>query len=119
MTLSLWLAYAGVALLAIASPGPAVVLAIHNSVTHGLPAALMSSVGNIVGIGALSLAATLGLGALLHTSATLFIALKLIGALYLIWLGIKQFLSVRTLPEAAQPGGRRAVSTDRAGTPPA
>ena len=90
MTLSTWLIYAGVALVAIASPGPAIALAIGNAVSRGLPAALLSSLGNVVGVGCLSLVATLGLGALLESSAALFTALKVVGACYLIWLGVRQ-----------------------------
>lgn len=86
-----WLLYAMVALIAIISPGPAVLLAINNSIIYDLKAVVFSSLGNIVGLFVLSSAAMLGLGVMLKTSAMLFLTFKILGACYLIYIGIKQF----------------------------
>lgn len=83
---TLW-AYALVAWLAAATPGPAVLLALRNGATHGFRAGLCSSLGNQVGLVTLAGASILGLGVILHTSAWLFGLVKLVGAGYLIWLG--------------------------------
>ena len=91
MELHTWLLFTGLALVAIVSPGPAILLAINNALMHDLKAVAFSSLGNILGLFTLSSAAMLGLGVLLHTSVYLFLSFKIIGALYLIYLGIKQF----------------------------
>ena len=99
MTPSAWLLYAFVAGAAILSPGPAILLAINNAVAGGQRLALMSSLGNVVGVGLLSGVAMVGLGALLQASAPLFTALKVAGALYLVYLGVRQWR--RPVPEPA------------------
>jgi threonine/homoserine/homoserine lactone efflux protein len=93
MDLSTWLIYAAVALVPILSPGPAVVLAISNSVAFGWRRAAYSSMGNVVGLFVLAVLAAAGLGTLLQTPSLLFAALKLLGAAYLIYLGIRQWRS--------------------------
>jgi threonine/homoserine/homoserine lactone efflux protein len=91
MDLSNWLLFCGVALLTTFSPGPAVLLAISNSVAKGPRRALICSLGNALGLFIVSGVAMAGMGVVLATSATAFTALKLAGAGYLIYLGIKQW----------------------------
>ncbi len=93
MDSSRWMVYALVALISILSPGPAVLLAISNSVQFGLRRVVFSSLGNVIGVMLVSGLAMIGLGALLKSSALLFAALKLIGAGYLIFLGFRQWKS--------------------------
>jgi len=81
------LAFAAVAALFIAAPGPAVLLALRNGLTWGLPAAVWSSLGNITGVFCLSAAAMLGLGLLLQSSEALFGGVKALGAAYFLWVG--------------------------------
>lgn len=90
MSSHLVLLYTVVAFFYIISPGPAVFLAIANGITKDMRAVVSSSLGNIVGLFVLSTISILGLGALLVSSATLFFIVKIIGASYLIYLGIKQ-----------------------------
>jgi threonine/homoserine/homoserine lactone efflux protein len=85
------LIYSLVSFFYIISPGPAIFLAISNGITADAKTVIMSSMGNIVGLFVLSSASMLGLGALLATSATLFLIVKITGAAYLVYLGIKQF----------------------------
>lgn len=75
----------------IISPGPAIFLAISNGITTNMRIVAISSLGNILGLFLLSAISILGLGALLIASSTLFMIVKIIGASYLIYLGIKQF----------------------------
>ncbi|WP_419769967.1 MAG: LysE family translocator [Candidatus Marinarcus sp.] len=89
MNSELFFAYAVVALFYITSPGPAIFLAIANGLRTDMKTVALASFGNILGLFILSTAAILGLGVLLTTSMTLFIAVKVIGAAYLIYLGIK------------------------------
>jgi len=92
-----------VAAIAIASPGPATLMAINNSLAHGQRSAIWSSLGNASGLFCLSSAAMLGLGALLASSEWLFNAVKFIGAGYLFYLGIRQlFKKGPMLPDGIQ-----------------
>jgi homoserine/homoserine lactone efflux protein len=93
MELSTWLLFSGIALVATISPGPAVLLSVTNSLTHGFTKSVFSSLGNITGLFVLSGAAVLGLGAVLQTSTLLFTILKSFGAIYLIYVGIRQWRS--------------------------
>ncbi|GAB5463782.1 LysE family translocator [Hoeflea alexandrii] len=82
-------------------PGPTIVMVITQALAHGRKTALASVMG--VGLGDL-LATSLsiaGAGALLAASASLFQALKFIGAVYLIWIGYKMWRTPVTLPEMA------------------
>ena len=99
MELSTWLLFLSIALVAIISPGPAVLLSVTNSLTHGFTKSVFSSLGNIIGIFVVSSAAALGLGAVLQTSILLFTALKIFGAIYLIYLGISQWKSKHNIFE--------------------
>lgn len=92
MTLSAWLLFVTISLLTAFSPGPAVLLAISNALAAGPRKTLLSSsMGSMVGIFTVSAAAMAGLGTLLHSSAWLFAALKTAGAVYLIYLGFRQW----------------------------
>ena len=93
MDISTWLLFMGVAIVAVISPGPAILLSISNSIRFGVSKVLLSSFGNVCGLLILSTAAIFGLGAILKTSTTLFLVIKLIGAAYLIYLGIRQWRS--------------------------
>jgi homoserine/homoserine lactone efflux protein len=93
MELSTWLLFSSIALVATISPGPAVLLSVTNSLTHGFTKSIFSSLGNITGIFVVSSATALGLGAVLQTSTLLFTILKFSGAIYLIYLGIRQWHS--------------------------
>ncbi|HGZ70882.1 MAG TPA: LysE family translocator [Nitratifractor sp.] len=81
--------YTVVAFFYITSPGPAIFLAIANGLRADMETVAISSLANILGLAVLSTASILGLGAIITTSATLFLIVKVIGALYLIYLGIK------------------------------
>jgi homoserine/homoserine lactone efflux protein len=93
MSLSNWLLFCGVALLVTFTPGPGVLLAVSNSVTVGPRRTVFSSLGAAVGLFALSGAAMVGMGTVLAVSSTAFTVLKVVGALYLVCLGIKQWRS--------------------------
>ncbi|MFZ6873508.1 LysE family translocator [Undibacterium sp. Di27W] len=84
------LAFTAIAGLSILSPGPAILLSLKNGASYGVRSVMWSALGNISGVFFLSSAAFLGLGALLNSSAMLFAAVKIIGALYLFYIGAKQ-----------------------------
>ncbi len=81
-------------------PGPAVLYIVTRSIDQGRTAGVVSVLG--IGVGSLVhvAAATLGVSALLLSSATAFNAVKYVGAAYLIFLGIRKLLS-RDAPDAS------------------
>ncbi|HFC91354.1 MAG TPA: LysE family translocator [Leucothrix mucor] len=103
MDLSTWLFFISIALVTTFSPGPAVLLAVTNSLNYGLRATFYSTLGNEVGLLVIASLAVLGLGAVLTTSTTLFLIIKTIGAVYLIYLGIRQWRSNNKLFSADTP----------------
>jgi threonine/homoserine/homoserine lactone efflux protein len=92
MNLQTILTFATVAALAILSPGPAVLLSLRNGATLGARSVVWSALGNISGVCCLSIAAIMGLGVVLKSSAFLFGAIKVAGAAYLFYVGIRHLL---------------------------
>ena len=89
MDLHNYIAYFTIAFLTITSPGAAILLAISNGLRYNKKAVVVSTLANATGLFILSTVAFLGVGALLKTSMMFYIVLKILGALYLIYLGIK------------------------------
>ena len=87
------LAFVAAALVVLVIPGPGVLYVVARSLSQGQRAGLVSvlglSLGALVHVGA----ATLGLSAILLTSATAFGVVKMLGAGYLIYLGIQTLSS--------------------------
>ncbi|MFH0781900.1 MAG: LysE family translocator [Pseudomonadota bacterium] len=102
------LAFTAVAIIAILSPGPAILLALRNSIAYGMGAVVWSSLGNISGLFCLSAAAMLGLGLLLQSSAILFGLVKILGAMYLFYVGVRHFIGRATLMDVRKTVSPRA-----------
>ncbi|WP_020575193.1 LysE family translocator [Actinopolymorpha alba] len=83
------LAFAAVSFLLIVVPGPSVLFVVGRALAHGRRAALTTVVGNTLGAYVLVVAVALGVGAIVERSALVFTVLKLAGAAYLIYLGVK------------------------------
>jgi threonine/homoserine/homoserine lactone efflux protein len=79
----------------IATPGQDMIYVMTRSLAQGRFAGLCSAIGVCLGILVHTALAALGLGAILHASETLFMALKLLGAAYLVYLGLRMILSRR------------------------
>jgi threonine/homoserine/homoserine lactone efflux protein len=79
-------------LILLVTPGPAVFYIVARSIDQGRVAGVVSTLGVAAGSCVHSLAAALGVSAILASSATAFTLVKLIGAGYLIYLGIRKFL---------------------------
>ncbi|PRX09838.1 LysE family translocator [Martelella mediterranea] len=89
MEIQTWFAFAGASIALLAIPGPVVMLLLGYTLGYGPRAAVAAVPGVILGdFTAMSLS-LLGAGAILAASASLFLTLKLVGAVYLLWLGIK------------------------------
>ncbi len=105
MTFETWLLFLAVAILPALSPGPSVLLAISNSIRYGPSATLYSAMGNSLGLTLLGVAVAFGLAALMAASAHAFTVVKIIGAIYLCYLGIKLWKSGKALDFAAATAG--------------
>jgi threonine/homoserine/homoserine lactone efflux protein len=110
MPLDLWLTFVAASAVLLLIPGPTILLVLSYALSQGRRVALASAAGVAMGDLIAMTASLLGLGALVLTSAMLFTALKWVGAIYLIWLGIKLLRSARSagLSMVDAPSGMRA-----------
>ena len=97
--------YLGAAAALVAAPGPGQALVMARTLQGGARAGLLTSVGLNLGTVVHTVAAALGLSALLLASATAFTVVKLVGAVYLVFLGARMILGTLR--------GRRVASPDR------
>lgn len=88
-----WLLFLLASVVVIITPGQDMILVMSRSVTQGTRAGLATSAGVSAGLVGHTMLATVGLGALLRTSEWLFVAIKLAGAAYLLYLGIQLLLT--------------------------
>ncbi len=95
--------FLGVAAIVIVMPGPDTAVVTKNVLLHGRRAGLGTSLGVSTGLLIWTTAAALGIASLLRTSAVAFTTLKLVGALYLVYLGIQAFRAARAVPFGEQP----------------
>lgn len=89
MPLDLWLTFVAATIALLLIPGPTVLLVLSYALSQGKRVAVASATGVALGDFIAMTASLLGLGALVLASATLFTALKWIGAAYLVYLGVK------------------------------
>ncbi|MFF4244607.1 LysE family translocator [Streptomyces sp. NPDC001822] len=99
------LAFAAVSLLLIVIPGPSVLFVIGRALAQGRRAALTTVVGNTLGSYVLVVAVALGVGAVVERSVVVFTALKLCGAAYLVYLGVKAMRQRGSLHASFGDGG--------------
>lgn len=89
MPFDLWLAFVAASIALLLIPGPTVLLVLAYALSQGKRVALACTAGVALGDLIAMTASLIGLGALILTSATLFTLLKWLGAVYLVYLGIK------------------------------
>jgi threonine/homoserine/homoserine lactone efflux protein len=77
----------------ILTPGQDMIYVIGRSLAQGRAAGLCSALGVVIGILVHTALAAIGVGAILQASETLFTALKLVGAAYLVYLGARMLLT--------------------------
>ncbi len=97
-------AFLGVSALVIVTPGQDTALTIRNTLLGGRAAGVCTAVGVSVGQATWTVCTAVGIGALLVASEPAFLALKLVGAAYLIYLGVQALLH-RGPASALAPGG--------------
>ncbi|MDO5625340.1 MAG: LysE family transporter [Pseudomonadota bacterium] len=91
MDFHLWLAYFAAAWLIALSPGSGAVLSMSHGLQYGVRQTTATIVGLQIGLATILLVAGVGVGALLMASSTAFMVVKVLGAAYLVWLGVRQW----------------------------
>lgn len=81
--------YVGIAILTISLPGPGVILTINNSIQRGFSKSIAGIFGISLGMFIVASISATSLGVVLSNSENLFATIKFVGAMYLIYLGIK------------------------------
>jgi len=81
-------------------PGPGVLFVIGRALAHGRRTALATACGHAAGNYVVAAFVAVGLGAILQRSAAAFVVVKVIGAAYLVWLGIQAIRHRKSLAEA-------------------
>jgi homoserine/homoserine lactone efflux protein len=116
MAFDAWLAFLAATVVLCAIPGPTIIFLIGNTLAHGRVHSLWSLLGAALGDLVAIVTVSLGVGAVLAASATLFTLFKWLGAAYLLWLGIKMWRtrhsdepnSAAVVPPAAHSGLKQA-----------
>jgi homoserine/homoserine lactone efflux protein len=91
MDLHVWLAYCVAAWVIALSPGSGAVLSMSHGLSYGVRSTTATIVGLQIGLAVVLLVAGAGIGAVLMASALAFTVVKVLGALYLLWLGWRQW----------------------------
>jgi threonine/homoserine/homoserine lactone efflux protein len=94
------LGFALASLVLIVIPGPGVLFVVGRALAHGRRTAIATAAGHAVGNYVVAACVAVGLGTLLQRSAQAFVAVKLAGALYLIWLGVQAVRHRKSLADA-------------------
>ena len=110
MDLAQYAAFIGVALLVICTPGQDTALTIRNTLAGGRPAGVATALGVSAGQAVWTIATSAGLAVLLVASGPAFAAIRLAGAAYLIYLGVRSLWRAWRGPHlAAEDAGPRRI----------
>jgi threonine/homoserine/homoserine lactone efflux protein len=86
-----FLAFAAMSLLVVMIPGPSVLFVIGRALAHGRRTAVATALGNVFGSYLLVVAVAVGVGSIVERSVVVYMAVKLAGAAYLVFLGVQAF----------------------------
>ena len=100
MSTSQVLAFAALSLVMIVIPGPSVLFTIGRALTVGRREALLTVVGNATGAYLQVVAVAFGVGVIVERSALVFTVIKLAGAAYLVYLGVRAIRHRRGVTDA-------------------
>ena len=108
------LAFIGVSLLLAVTPGPDMAVVTKNALAHGRRGVVLTTTGIALALGIWTGATAVGLSALLRASGEALFVLKLVGAAYLAYLGVRTLLESRRRPAdllaaAPQPAPAHAI----------
>jgi threonine/homoserine/homoserine lactone efflux protein len=101
MSLEFYLAYVLACIVIVIVPGPTVSLIVANSIRYGTRAGLINIAGTQLGLAVMIAIVLIGLASLIATAEVWFDWLRLAGAAYLIWLGIKFLRAPAALADPA------------------
>jgi RhtB (resistance to homoserine/threonine) family protein len=107
-----FLPFLAISVLLIVMPGPDTAVVTKNALMGGRRSGIHCACGVALGLTVWSIAAALGIAALLQASAVAFLVLKIAGAIYLVWIGI-QMLRARDPSAAAIATGHGVASHAR------
>ena len=108
-------AFLAVSAIMIVTPGPDTALTIRNTLMGGRRAGIFSAIGVSAGQALWTFATATGIAALLAASEPAFLAVKIAGSAYLIWLGLQALVAaVRGRPRHAATVERRRLAAPRA-----
>jgi homoserine/homoserine lactone efflux protein len=91
MTLATWLTFFLACWAISLSPGPGAIAAMSAGLNQGFRRGYATVLGLVLGIWTQMIVVVVGLGAIIKASETAFTAMKLLGAAYLVWIGISQW----------------------------
>lgn len=91
-----WLLFLAASIALITTPGQDFILVMSRSITQGQVAGIITALGISCGLLVHTVLATLGLGVVIQTSEWLFFAMKVVGAGYLLYLGVHAILSANS-----------------------
>ncbi|QTH73201.1 LysE family translocator [Pseudoalteromonas xiamenensis] len=91
MNIDQYITYAVVIAVLFLSPGPSVLLAVHNGMNHSKKVTGLGVLGNVAAFQLLLIISATGLGTVMLALSELLILIKVIGATYLCYLGIKLY----------------------------
>jgi threonine/homoserine/homoserine lactone efflux protein len=90
--------FVAVAIVIVIVPGADMALVARNTLTGGRSAGLRTAAGTLLGLGVHAGAALIGLSVVIAASSTAFNAVRLVGAAYLVWLGLQTLWTTRNRP---------------------
>jgi threonine/homoserine/homoserine lactone efflux protein len=107
------LAYLVTILVLVVIPGPSVLFVVSRGVALGRRAALATVLGSTAGIAVLTAVVALGLGSIVEESLAVFTVIKIAGAAYMVYLGVRMFRDrdelARVVDAAVVPRGMRRM----------
>ncbi len=111
MSLEIWITFVIAAEIILVIPGPTIILVVSQAIAHGRKSVIPLVAGVLGGDFTAMTLSLLGLGAVLSASAALFVVLKWIGALYLIYLGFKLWRTDPVEGQAAIAGREESAAS--------
>lgn len=114
MSLSQALAFALLSVVIIAVPGPSVLFTVGRALTVGRREALLSVAGNALGTYLQAVAVAVGVGVVVERSIVVLSVIKIVGAAYLVFLGVQAIRHRRKVTEALAAGIPTVIPSRRA-----
>jgi threonine/homoserine/homoserine lactone efflux protein len=102
------LTFSVAAALIVLLPGPDTLVVLRSIVRDGRRRAMWTAAGGLTGLATWVTVAALGLSAVLRASHDAYLALRLVGAAYLVWLGVQSWRTRASKPDDDEAGRRRA-----------